>query len=146
MPFSHLGYIPQSWYLPDGPNDGPWPDVAVPDMRPANAGGRYAGKMWLVAVSTDGLGVKSRGRGGEYLPLLLNEMDTGEFGRELRCLEETEMGRGEEDSSSSEVISGGLTIIALPPENEVYTHVNFGPITIYIMTYKLNKKITIYKI
>lgn len=59
------------------------------------------------------LGVKSRAPGGEYL-LLWKDMEAGDPGRELWWREDEDVGLGEKDSS--DVISGGLTINALPPE------------------------------
>lgn len=70
--------------------------------------------MWLaVVVNADCLGVRSRAQGGEYL-LLWKDIDTGDPAREPWCREDDEVGLGEKDSS--EVISGELAIIALPPE------------------------------
>lgn len=108
-------------HLPDGPKDGgPWPgspavEVADPAaMSPVNAGGRYADMRWLAATEANVacLGVKSKAQGGEYL-LLLNDIEVGEPGREPWCREDDEVGLGENDSS--DVISGGLAIITLPP-------------------------------
>jgi len=66
-----------------------------------------------VVVNAACLGVRSRAQGGEYL-LLWKDIDTGDPAREPWCREDDEVGLGEKDSS--EVISGGLAIIALPPE------------------------------
>jgi len=66
-----------------------------------------------VVVNADCLGVKSSAQGGEYL-LLWNDIDTGDPAWEPWCREDDDVGLGEKESS--EVISGGLAIITLPPE------------------------------
>jgi len=78
-----------------------------------------------VVVNADCLGVRSRAQGGEYL-LLRNDIDTGDPAREPWCREDDDVGLGENDSS--EVISGGLAIIALPPEIKTLYDIKRVPI------------------